>query len=213
MTALQRAVLELDADVDPNTSGDDTGIFEMVGNLEITESTTVNHTLASGQGAALNAVLADNINRLGDVLGDSVDIDNRAGFYLDLGDGEHNFSINFNGWEGATDSGGNAVQWGNTGDPSEVTHGDATGADPLTQMHVLQQYLLKGTYDSRRASARLKVGEYSPNGMYDDYLHVTITEARMVRVADDPVAFDGSIKLSQVKKWNDLYDAIARVEW
>jgi hypothetical protein len=231
---LQRAVLELDADVDKG-GGKNTGVFEMVGDLEVQEGMTTNYTMLSGGGSALNAITtnaAQTVDDLtnafpGDQGGPDIQINNRAGFALDLGGGRHTFEINFLGWEGAQrpvidESTGTVirtedVQWGDGfGDPGEVSMSDATGADPLSQLHVLTRYLRVGEYDSREVDARLRWGEYSDgsyadnrfNGVYENFLHVTVRNAQFTRVSDSPVAFNGSIKLMEVKNWTEPLDAL-----
>lgn len=210
---LQRAVLELDANVDPGTDGKDTGVFEMVGNLEVQQGIETDYLLFSGQGSTLNAIMSGTADQIGDFFGSDPEETNRAGFHLDLGGGRHTIDLNFNGWEGAEDQHGVPLQWGDTGNPDEVTPGDATGADPLTQMNVLNQYLRIGEFDSRYPHARLRFGEYDENGMYDDYLHVAVRRNNVNRVAEDPISFDGSITLEETNNWTSAIDAIGKVEW
>lgn len=209
---LQKATLELDADIDGDGTKE-TGIFEMVGNLEIQQGMEVGFILASGQGSALNAVTSGTVDGIADLINADGEITNRAGFHLDLGGGRHTIELNFTGWEGAIDGDGNDLQWGNTGDPSGVTVGDATGADPLTQMHVLMEYLRIGEFDSRYPHARLEFGEYAPTGLYDDYLHVVVRSVRENRTSESPITWDGSIILEETKNWTSVIDAVGRIEW
>lgn len=222
MAALQRVVLELDADVDPNSSGKETGMFEMVGNLSLTETTATDYIMASGQGSAINAVLSGNVDAVSDLLNSDQEIRNRAGFYLDLGGGEHTFEIQFQGWDGATDSAGNALQWGDPDRPVG-SPANATGEGPLTQMHCFNEYLRVGEFDSRYPHARLRVGEYSggtapdgssyPDGLYDDYLQVTVKNNSVTRDVEDKAQYTGGLMLAEAKNLSAPVDAIGRVEW
>lgn len=218
---LHRATLELDADVDPGASGKETGMFEMVGDLEVSESMNTMFFIASGQGSTVNAVTSGTIDAISDLLNSDTEITNRAGFHLDLGGGQHQFELNFLGWEGATDKDGNNVQWGDPNRPIGVAN--ATGEAPLTQMQCLMEYLRIGEFDSRYPHARLRFGEYSggtdpagnayPSGLYDEYIHVAVKNINMTRVAGEEVSFNGSLSLEETKNWTAAIDAVGRIEW
>ena len=187
-----RAVLELDADVDGDGS-DETGVFTMVGNLEIQEVVDPQPILDNAAGNISSVI--ESILNAGEA--------GRRGVFVDLGAGAHVFEINFIGWEGA-EIDGTSVQWGNTGDSGILTEADATGADATTQMQVFHRYLLAGTFDSF-SPARLYVGEYADGtygspGIYSDHapLKVMIQTNRGVRTSENPKTFDGSIQLIEV---------------
>jgi hypothetical protein len=222
---LQRAVLELEADVtDPK--GRDLGVFELAGNLEIQHGAEIQYFMVSGGGDVLSSVVSNTADELADFSEDlptDAEPTNRAGFYLDLGGGQHNIELNFLGWEGATrpvhDDQGNVVdrenlQWGVPGDEDL----DATGADPHTQMQVLMEFLRIGEYDSRGVHGKLRYGEYSDgkygprDGIFDDYINVTPTLVQTTRTAEQPVAFNGSIRLREVQNWTTVLDAIFKLD-
>lgn len=205
MTSLNKAVLYIDADVDGDGTPE-TGEFHLVGNLEIAESMRTGY-LVSGRGSTVNAVTSS-------LLADGEA--KRKGFYLDLGGGQHAFEIQFTGWRGATyeDADGNRVnaQWGNTGDTSEVTVGDATGAEPLTQVQILMNYLRKGEIDSRNP-ATLQVGQYNPDGVLEDAVDVVVEGPRASHAARDHSTFDGTMTLIEAESLQNNVDAKQREDW
>lgn len=219
MAPMERAVLELFAD--PVGTGADWFKFEFVGNLEIQEGITPQFTLASGEGAALTPVVrsGQNLNPFNGVASRK-----RRGFYLDLGAGMHVVEFNFNGWHGARrpilDSNGNItgfedVDWG---DGSGSLPTDASGADPMTQVHLFLQCLSTGEFDSRSADAQLRFGEYTggssnvdgedyPDGEFADWLQVTFRDTQFSRVANDPLRYNGSVIMTEVLNYDDPIDA------
>ena len=207
---LQRAILELDADVDPNTSGMDNGQFEMVGNLEVDNIITPSF-IVGGTGTTINGIIQSTLDSAGELVGieDALPPQKRAGLHLDLGGGRHQFQLKFIGWDGATDSNGNDLTWG---DPSaaEGTAANATGESPLRQMQVLARYLKIGEYDSRADNARLKFGEYSPSGLFEDYLHVAVNNSNFNKRAQQENKFDGVISVSETIDWSRALDTFKR---
>lgn len=201
---LNRAVLELDADVDGDGTVE-TGVFHMVGDLEVQMNVRTSF-LVGGAGSTINAVVAG-------LLGDGNR--NRKGYALDLGAGRYQIEINFTGWEGSVDGDGNSLQWGNTGNGGTV--GDATGEDPFTQIQCLNEYLRVGVFDSVQSSARLRFGEYNDNtyggggGRYDDFLTVAVESATQPRTSQDPNAYNGSISMFEVGSWQDVIDAAEKL--
>lgn len=191
---LQEAKLHLHADVDDDGSLEH-GIFRMVGDLQLNPFIRTGF-LIGGRGSTINSITQEQLGKES----------NRKGIYLDLGGGVHGYDIDFRGWEGAIDADGNAVQWGNTGDDTEVTIGDATGADPLTQMDVLFHYLLVGEYDSR-GGATFEAGEFSESGLYDP-LDVTIEAPQVIRSAEDGSWFDGSLTVLSLTRIDQPIDSV-----
>lgn len=171
---LQYAKLTLDADVD----GDGTvesGVFELAGDVSIDLGVRTNFVV-NGLGATINSIFSETV---GD--GES----KRQGLWIDLGGGVEEYTISFNGWEGSS------RQWG---DGTSNAAADATGEDPMTQVSVLQKYLIVGEFDSRGA-ATLEWGEFSSSGEYspidvvieDPSLSVDFSEG------ESRSTFDGSI--------------------
>lgn len=197
MAPLQRAKLEIDADVDGD-GADESGVFEMVGNLSITPGLRTGY-LVGGRGSTILSIIANQAN-----LGES----KRRQFFVEAGGGAHSIEINFRGWKGAVDENGNAVQWGNTGSGGTVA--DATGEDPISQIDVLMQYLLVGEIDSRNP-ATLKYGEYSNQGRYSP-LDVVVEGPQFTRAAEDGSWFDGSMVLISAADLNELWDAAEQLK-
>jgi hypothetical protein len=200
-SSLDRAVLEIDADIDGD-GNTETGVFHMVGDLEIQQIVRPSPILGPELGniaSAIRRIITD---------GEA----NRKGAYVDIGAGRHAFEINFLGWEGAQDSEGNDLQWGNTGDPNNLTIGDATGADPLVQMQVFHRYIQVGVIDSF-SPARLYVGEYADgtygmNGLYSDAapLGVILEINNGVRTTENPESYDGSITAVEAIDLSNIID-------
>lgn len=232
---LYRAVLELDADVDEGTSGRDTGVFEMAGNAVVNFGGNVNYLLASGQGSTLNAITSQATNSAGELLNKNPDnVAKRRGIYFDLGGGINQFDVQFTGWEGADDANVNHMQWGvPAGKPSLQTNAgnqyggydadaryDQTGADPLPQLQLLQEFLRAGEYDSRAPHARLYIGEYSTgefsedgfSGLYGDWHHVVVRDWNFTKSSETPVTYDGVLNMALTRGWRDLIDAVGRLE-
>lgn len=209
---LERAILELDADVDPNTTGLDNGVFEMVGNLEVDNIVTPSFVVG-GTGTTLHGIIQSSLDTVGGWVGvdDSLPPQKRAGLHLDLGGGRHQYRLQFIGWDGATDSNGNNLTWGDTSQPAG-TAANGTGEDALRQMQVLGRYLQQGEYDSRAERARLKFGEYHPNGLYEDYLHVAVENANFNKRATEEHKFDGALTVSETIHWNRALDTIKRFD-
>jgi hypothetical protein len=203
-SSLDRAVIEIDADVDGDGS-DETGVFHMVGDLEIQQIVRPDPILGpelQNIQSAIRRILND---------GEA----NRKGAYVDIGAGRHAFEFNFLGWEGAQDSDGNPVQWGNTGTGGTV--GDATGEDPLVQMQVFHRYLQVAVVDSFNP-ARLYVGEYTDGtygteGRYSQYtpMKVMLETQRGVRDAMNPNSYDGSITAVEVLNLEGMVDVARRL--
>lgn len=213
---MQKAVLELSADVDEDNTRE-TAEFHMVGDLRVNPRLQIDHLLGH-EGSNLQSILT---SRSGEVTA------KRQGYYLDLGAGRHTIEIDFIGWEGATDGDGNPVQWGvRSGADGGTANQDilnATGDDPLTQAMLLEEYVRRGEYDSRAEHAKLRFGEYSggtntvgnayPSGLHDDYLHVVPISCNLVRDVENPESFDGSIILQEAASIGSAVDAIMELEW
>lgn len=212
-----KGVLELDADVD-NDGTQETGVFWFVGNAEVSENIQIQPLMFTGQGSAVNAITTRSLEQVGDLIDASgVYTIGRRGFTLDLGGGQHGFSVNFQGWEGAQDANGNPVTWGT----SDGSYFDATGDSPAKQKAVFFEFLRRGEYDSRAENARFRYGEYS-DGTYsrdgvntdlDDYIHVEPRVIELTRTAEDPLRYSGHLEMREIAKWDEVIDAIGEVAW
>ncbi|MFW6435294.1 MAG: hypothetical protein ACOCY1_02835 [Halovenus sp.] len=162
----------MSADVDGDGSKED-GEFSLSAGIEISPGLRTGDLIGptgSQAGALVDYVTGE---------------DGRAGFNLDVGGGYATFRISFRGFEG------NAETWG---DGSDNPAADASGENVWRQMSVWQQYLDKGTYDSRNA-ATLEWGEYSSDGVYDP-ISVTIEEPSATFAATEQTSvFEGDVTL------------------
>lgn len=157
MTGISKAKLTLppaDIDGDGNT---EQGVFEFIGDLTITLTQTRNYVIeTAGTSSQVSAIVGEFFDGSGSVdLGDT----KRKTFAVDAGGGAHTVEIDCRAWEGSDG------QWGATGDDSQVTAVDATGAPADRQLFVLDRALSVATVDSR-TPATLSVGEYSQDGVY-----------------------------------------------
>lgn len=209
--------LEIEADVDGDGS-QETGRFVLAGNVTVAEQVQLDY-LFSNKGGKLNAIIGGSAEKQLNI--DKQTANRRRGIWVDVGAGAQIYEIDFTGWQGATvperDSSGTVVgrkplRWGNTGNPDTLTKGDATGADALTQIQVLNRYLIKGTTDSV-SPATFEVGEYSPDGLYDGPLEVAIQGPKHVRTSESDSTFDGTFTAVTVENINDYKDALDRVEF
>lgn len=193
---LHRAILEIDAQFKGKTV---TGEFNMVGNLTVSEQTRLDYVAGNTFGK-LNAIT----QRL-------TGNPSRRGIFIDLGAGAHTFEVEFNGWEGAVDSDGNDVTWG---DPSESSPSiwNATGADPFTQLQVFHRYLSETTIDSINP-ARLYTGEYHSTGLnnFEDVLYVAPQNPRGTHASEDYSTFDGMFQFIEVERLDTVLDAKERL--
>lgn len=222
---LERGVLELTADIDQDGTRE-TGVFHLVGDLQIRQRVEPHPLLFSGRGSAVNAVVGSAVDEAQNIITGSsvVEMRKRAGFYLDLGAGRHVFEVNFIGWEGAVDSGGNDLQWGTSATPGRQTDNSrlvsATGEPAITQMALLMEFLRIGEYDSRAEHAKFRFGEYhdgtytaTQGGEYDDYLHVHVELGAGGMQADSDQKFDGSMTLIEIEDINRAVDAVGEITW
>lgn len=222
---LERGVLELDVDVDQDGTRE-TGVFHMVGNLEIQQRVEPDYVVFSGGGSTVNAVVGSAVDEAQNIITgkSTVEMKKRAGFWLDLGGGTHTFEVNFVGWEGAQDEDGNDLQWGTSATPGRQTENgtlvSATGEPPTTQMALLMEFLRLGEFDSRAEHARFQYGEYHDDeyttlqgGEFEDYLHVTIQIGNGFRSAESPFTFDGSMTIVEVEDINRAIDGAGEIIW
>lgn len=204
---LQQAELRIRADVDGDGS-DESGLFVFKGNTTVNPQIRTNFTVG-GRGSQANNVIDEGTDFVQNTaedfgIGDGASNSkppSRAGFYLDLGGGKHLIEIEFDSWEGSS------LQWGNTGDTSQVTQADATGADPLTQMSVLMRYLNLGRSDSR-TPASLSYGEYAQGGLYEP-IDVVVADLSVQRSAEDGSWFTGSITLLETLRSDAPLDGVS----
>lgn len=197
----QYAELQLSADIDDDGTDED-ATFVLAGDLEIRPLIQPDF-LVGGRGSTISSLGSE-------VIGDGT---GRQGYYLDFGGGVAGAEIAFRSWEGASadiddDGTEEDLQWGNTGDPSTDTVGDTTGADPITQISTLYQYLIVGTVDSRN-TATLSYGEFSSSGLYSPQ-NVVLANLDLSRVADDGSWFDGELTLYEARTFSGSIDAVKR---
>lgn len=172
MAPLNKAQLTVEADVDSNSSGTETGVFDFTGNLEITPGIRTGY-LIGGRGSTINAIIQS-------YLGNQAN--KRRGIFLDLGGGAQTVEIKFRGWDGSGDV------WGDTSAGAEA---DATNEGPLSQMAVLIKYLNVAEIDSRNP-ATLEYGEWSSGGRYEP-LDVVVEGPNLTAAAEDGSWFDGTM--------------------
>lgn len=196
------ATLELEASF---PSGSQTGVFEIVGGSENApwqrgHQTEMQYVLDSFAGT----ILATTTDFL--LEGDP----DRKGIHLDLGNGEHAIPLE---WELATDltkPGGEFPQWGSSPDPDAGPNlHTATGADAHTQAGVLQQYIMRGTFDSR-TPAVLRMGEWAPDGVFDE-LNGTIKNPDLTEREAGKVSC--SIRFVTTQSTDQIIDAINREDF
>ena len=194
---MTKTYAELQVTGDPDGDGtEETGRFVFGGDLEITPQIRTGY-IAGGQQSQVNSIIAN--------LVDDGDTQNKQ-FFVDAGAGAHTVTVNFRGWEGARDAGGDPLQWGNTGAPDQLTATDATGAAPVSQICVLMQYLLTGTVDSRNP-ATFEWGEWAEDGLYQP-LDVVLEGPEMTKAAEDGSSFTGTLTLISAADLQRAYDAV-----
>ena len=176
-----------------------TGQFTLAGNLEITPSFRTGYIIG-GAGSAINSVIQQ-------FVGDG-EASKGQGFFVDLGGGAHVIECSFWSWKGAKDADGNDLQWGNTGDASQKTYGDTTGAKALSQINCLEQYLRSIKIDSQ-SPATLEYGEFSPSGMYDP-LDVVLEGPTFNKAAEDGEWMTGTLTMIEAAAIDDVYSANSR---
>ena len=204
MTALNKIVLEISADVDEDGSEED-GVFMMQSNASWSEQVEIGYILG-GAGSQVNAVFQN-------LTGGS---ELRKGVFVDIGGGSHIMEIQFTGWTGAVDEDGNNLQWGNTGNDSTLTVSDATGAEPLEQIAVLNRYLLKSLHGSFKP-ATLYAGEYADgtygdNGIFDP-MKVAIQSPRQTHQAGDYSTYDGSMTCVETIDLSGSLDGLSQLDY
>lgn len=211
MTVLDRAILQIDADVDDDGT-DETGEFHFLGNAVVNEEVQEDY-LIGGTGSNVNAVIdavldAAGVTQFGDGW--------NKGFFFNLGGGSHIFTIQFDSWEGAVDSNGTALPWGDT-EESQGTIENGTGQDPLFQMQVFQNYIRRASADSI-APATLHIGEYTDGtpsaasgaGVFSNPLDVAIPGTNGIHAAEDYKSFSGTITCVEIFKLTNPLDAYNR---
>jgi hypothetical protein len=157
MTGISKATLTLpptDLDGDGDT---EQATFEFIGDLTVTVSQTKNYIIeTAGTSSQVSALVGEYFDT-----GDSVELGDtkRKTFAVDAGGGAHQVEIDAVAW------GGSDGQWGATGDDSQITAADATGAAADRQLFVLDRALSVATVGSLNP-ATLEVGEYSEDGLY-----------------------------------------------
>lgn len=197
---LEYARLTIEADVDGDGT-DETGIFELYGDLDTTSGVRTDWTVDGALGT-VNSVISG--------LADDGE-DKRQGFYGDLGSGSHFVQIDCSSWEDATKADGSPLQWGDDPEPGRSAT-SATGADALTQLHVLERYLTVGETDSRNP-ATLEYGEFSQSGLYDP-LGVVLEEPQLTRNhSEETSSFSLSLTCIAAADLREAWDAVQRLPY
>lgn len=196
MTLKTDAVLTVDADIDGDGSAE-TGRFVMEDNIDIRPGLRTGFLL-DNRGSTVNSVLSSFADDRTQQTGEATS--KRKGVYLDLGGGVRSVEIEFTGWTGSN------VQWGNTGDSSSKTVGDATGAEALSQLEVLFRYLEIAEIDSRNP-ATLEYGEHHPGGLYDP-MDVVLESPQGLRSSDDSSTFSGTLTFLSVQSLDEAVDGL-----
>ncbi|WP_135851296.1 hypothetical protein [Halorussus salinus] len=188
--------------VDVNGDGEmETGVFVMR-DVEIDFSVRTEFAVG-GRGGEANTAISE-------LVGDGEST--RKGIHLDAGTGDHVVDISFSGWRGSDG------QWGDTGDPTELTPSDATGEEPVTQMQMLDRYLSVGEVDSTNP-AELEVGQYTSDGVWDtpalgvDHLDVVVKGPENAYATDRPSTYDGTITCVETTDLSRPLDATRRNDY
>jgi len=185
-------------------------VFEMLAGGEETGLVAahhVNYGYATGGGTTSSAVSSV----FEDQFGDGV---NTRKIHTATGGAEHRIELDFQGWAGAENPDTNEpLQWGDTGDDTNLTAWDATGERPLTQMQVLVNWLRNVPIDSgthpNAGQAELEIGEYSDNGVMER-LDVVIDGPTVEFSSLQPSTYDGSITLVETADLTKPIDAALR---
>lgn len=206
---LSHAVLEIDA-------LGTTGVFELKKDFEIS-GRDIERNYVVGARAQLLVNMLDQVESAADIElpGNST---KRGGYYIDGGSGEWSMTLNASLSETPVD--GEHLQMGNTGDPSQLTTLDATGAHPLDQTEIFEHYLREGTADSV-SSARLHLGQYHDGthvdsgepGVFGQPLQVTIPNAPGASYdVEESSSVDISVTCVVINSLNDPMTATKRPE-
>lgn len=148
-------ILSIDADFG---SGTVTGVFELYGGESGRASVD-----ESVQNAYVTDNGASNILGLYKLLSEGGQ-PARKGLHIDVGGGEHAFRVDCQIPEGTTTGDGSPVQWGSSATEDDPpTEQSATGAHPVAQQNVFNNYLRSATPDSS-TPATLEYGIWSSAG-------------------------------------------------
>lgn len=191
MSPYPGARLEFSCDLDQDGTVEDL-VFDMRGQLQI-DIGLINSPLIDQWFNQANAAIEE---WFGDT--DAAGGKNQ-GFTLDFGGGEHYCEVSFRGWEGS------GSQWGATGDDSEVTADDATGADPRTQLVMLDRAFQLATIDSDNP-ATLHVFDYSDQGLYDPLQVGPVDPNGVFDATETSSWFDGSIRFVEISALTSVFD-------
>jgi len=195
MATLDFARLKMDAEFDGTTVD---GVFEMAGNIRVTERMQMDYQFASA-GTQINSTVQS-------VVGD---LHLRRGIFMDLGGGRHVWELDFLDWPNAVDQEGNELQWG---DGSGSMPQDATGKEPLAKMQTFHNYLRRGKISSTDP-ATLEIGEYAPGGDIKESADVVIRQPSFSHAAEDYQTHDGSMVLIEAERLESVIFAKERLPW
>lgn len=200
--------IELELTGDPGDgNGSRTARFVMVAGGE--DGLTLRHTMQysypiDGQFGFLTSLFGDLIDEGSDA----------KQIFISSGSLHHVIELDFTGYSSATDpETGNDAQWG---DGTSTGIADATGDDPLKQIHTFTWWLRNLTIDSASnispadgGPATLHVGEYSSWGSADP-LRVVFQDPVLDYSGRSPSTMDGSITCVEAADLDQNLDASAR---
>lgn len=201
---------------DPDGTGRRTATFEMYyggeQGLSINEEQRTQVRATPGEGV---------LSLIDGTVGDFVNVPTNKSLFINPGSSQFAVTIDFNSWEGATGPDGQPLQWGDTGDDSQLTKTDATGEHPTRQISCLM-YWLRGTRISSVSGeifpgagifgdgpATLRYGQYREDGVYDP-LQVVLESPGADYPGGSVSTWSGSITCIEAINAGDAIDATAR---
>ncbi|WP_049915395.1 hypothetical protein [Haloferax mucosum] len=215
VTRLTGAVLEVEANLDGQQC---TGIFHLSKDYNVVGDIVRQYLI--GPTGELGARLIDVLEGDSDesVLGDSTR--NRQGFVIDAGGGTRSYEITASLSETPFGEHG-YLQMGDTGDETNLTATDATGADARTQADVFSRFVSEATTDSIN-SATLHIGHYHDGtytldgqpGLFGSPRAVHIPEGpRVTESAEDASAVEITITCNVVGSFDRALDIDEQVPY
>ncbi|WP_143421047.1 hypothetical protein [Halorubrum halodurans] len=212
----EERVASLTIEGDPDGQGRREAVFEMFTggseglSLNEEQRTQVRATPGSGFLALIDGTVGDFINS-------PINKD----LFLNLGSSQFAVTIDFNSWEGATGPDGQPLQWGDTGDASEMTKTDCTSEPPTRQISCLMYWLrntrissvsgelFPGAGIAGDGPATLRYGQYREGGVYDP-LDVILENPGADFPGESMSTYSGSITCIEAIDAGEAIDAVAR---
>lgn len=194
-------ILKIDADFG---SGTVTGIFELYGGESNRASVDerIENTLIVDNGASNLLGLLSDLAQSGS--------EGRKGLHIDVGGGQHTFQVDCQIPEGAETPDGTPVQWGSSATVDDPpTQESATGAHPVAQQNVLNNYLRTASPDSL-TPATLEYGLWSSQGPLSP-LDVIIKQPNVSVPAGNP-RIEVQARIAETQDATQANDAAGRVK-